>query len=186
MELKSSLIFMGLKHCGKSTLGKLAAKHWGMTFKDLDDLLLELARERITPKPDNCRDIYQKDPEEFRFYETSAAKKAGEEMDKTPFILSLGGGTIENLKALEGLESANSSKLWIYLKEEEQILFNRIAAGGIPPFLNRDRPRDSWHEIYERREKLYEKKASIILDLKGANPAKTLEMLDESLRGNRI
>ncbi|MDE6719861.1 MAG: hypothetical protein K2J68_08415 [Treponemataceae bacterium] len=48
-----ALVFVGIKHCGKSTQGKRIASHLGLEFFDTDDLILKY--EGISP-----REIYAK------------------------------------------------------------------------------------------------------------------------------
>ena len=43
--------------------------------------------------------------------------------------------------------------------------FEKILAGGIPPFLDPSDPQGSFHAIYERRSRVYEEYADIIIDL---------------------
>lgn len=174
MGERKTPILLGLKHCGKSTLGALAGRRWAMDFRDLDDWLLKLAGEEVDPPPASCRDLYQRSAEEFRRWEYLAAKAVAEEMAKSPMIIALGGGAVENTKALGVLQPRGTL---IYLKEEEEVLYRRILSGGIPPFLDAGNPRKSWEEVYRRRHELCKQKADIILPLKGANPERSLELL---------
>lgn len=180
MKRSKSLILFGLKHCGKSTLGALAGRRWGLSFRDLDDWLMELAAKELTPPPESCRALYLRSPEEFRRWEEIAAAAASEKMEKSPLILALGGGTVENSAAVELLRPRG---IFVYLKEEEEILYRRIIAGGVPPFLDADSPRESWSEVYRRRDLLCGETADITLPLEGANPEEALNKLAEALQG---
>src|SRR6056297_2227080 len=144
---RQNLYLAGLKHCGKTTLGKLIAARTDREFYDLDELLLEVAAGQGYS---SVREIYRTaGREKFQEYEAAAARKA----PLSAAILSLGGGTIENPSAYEALKLGGSL---IYLQVEEAVLFKRIERGGLPPFLIGDRPAaELFHELYIRRHNLY-------------------------------
>ncbi|WP_191014265.1 shikimate kinase [Treponema zioleckii] len=48
MKSNEILILMGIKHCGKSTQGKLLANHFDCNFFDTDDVILELTKKNPT------------------------------------------------------------------------------------------------------------------------------------------
>lgn len=183
MRLKRSLVLMGLKHSGKTTLGTLAAKRWNMAFRDLDDLLLTLARKNLDPPPKTCRELYRRNSGLFRKYEALAAADVSIMMKEKPLVLSLGGGAVEN-RAVPLLLREQAEKdilIRVYLMEEEEVLFKRISAGGIPPFLEGADPRRAWQSLFLKRHRLYTAEADITLPLSGANPVEALEMLEEAL-----
>nr|QGT51469.1 hypothetical protein Unknown280_1610 [uncultured Spirochaetaceae bacterium] len=67
-----ALIFVGIKHCGKSTQGKRIASHLGLEFFDTDDLIQKY--EGISP-----REIYTKfGKEKFMEAEKNACQKLAE------------------------------------------------------------------------------------------------------------
>lgn len=183
MGLKKSLILLGLKHSGKTTLGILAARHWNTAFRDLDDWLLNKAKQEIIPPPESCRDLYRRSPGLFQQYEAAAAAEAAALMEAKPLILSLGGGAVENPPVMGLLEEQARRGLLIriYLMEEEEVLYGRIAAGGIPPFLEGPDPRQAWHSLYLRRHGLCADRADITLALTGANPVEALEKLKDAV-----
>jgi len=145
------IILSGIKHSGKSTVGWALASQLGLYFADLDDLIL-----RDADGFDSVRDIYR--------------IQANEGKD---FVLSLGGGTIENQAALELLNREDVSTY--YLDADEKALFNRIARGGIPPFLEGENPKEKFGILYEKRSELYRNWASVIIDTRGKTPAKITE-----------
>ncbi|GEM_PF-213348 len=68
------IFLTGLKHCGKTTLGKMLATRTGRRFYDLDDLLLDEARRDGYT---SVRELYRTaGREKFQEYEALAAKKA--------------------------------------------------------------------------------------------------------------
>ncbi len=173
---RQNLYLTGLKHCGKTTLGKLLAVRTGREFYDLDDLLLEQAADNGYS---SVREIYRSaGREKFQEYEAAAAQKA-------PFssaILSLGGGTIENKAALQSLKP--HGKL-IYLVVEEEVLYRRIERGGLPPFLLGPRPAEVlFHELYTRRHALYMQHSELIIELPDQAVENNFELLYSRLKDN--
>lgn len=183
MRLKRSLVLMGLKHSGKTTLGNLAAKRWNAPFRDLDDWLLGLACKELDPPPDSCRDLYRRNSGLFQKFEALAAKEASILMQEKAIVLSLGGGAGENLAvtALLREQALQDRLVRVYLMEDEEVLYRRISSGGIPPFLESDDPRQAWHRLYLKRHSLYAAQADITLPLHGVNPVKALELLTDAL-----
>ena len=185
MRLKQSLVLTGLKHSGKTTLGNMAARRWNTPFRDLDEWLLNLARKDLIPPPQNCRELYRRNQGQFQKYEALAMTEASMLMEYKPIVLSLGGGAGENsaVTALLREKADQGLLIRIYLMVEEEILYKRILAGGIPPFLEGPDPRQTWRRLYDKRHGLYAAEADIILPLGRANPAESLDMLTDALSG---
>ncbi|MFP4178565.1 MAG: shikimate kinase [Spirochaetaceae bacterium] len=163
----SGLIITGLKHCGKSSLGMRLAQTLSLPFYDLDTLILEdISGEGYL----SVRELYRTaGRSKFQEHELAAAKKLAGIMENTAAVAALGGGTIENEKAL-GMLPSRAPLLYLHVEEEE--LFRRISASGIPPFLEGDRrPEELFADIYARRTVLYERAADALLHL----PAQPLE-----------
>lgn len=203
-HLTSRHIFLtGLKHCGKTTLGKMLATRTGRLFYDLDDLLLEEARRDGYT---SVRNLYRTaGRKKFQEYEAEAAKKActslgpkrvsitkssdhlyspnlqGDvEGDAGGAVFSLGGGTIENGGALPVITASGSL---IYLQVAEEVLFERIRKNGLPPFLNGTQPADElFHELFLRRHPLYIKHADFILELPNQAVEDNFELLYSQLK----
>mgnify|MGYP006302541969 CR=1 FL=1 len=120
------LLFMGMKHCGKTTLGRRLASEWGLPFFDLDDVIVALYRkESGIPKQDlSIRDVYRKTGKagfqrleaagaeyiisnkatpDVPVHRTGVHRTGTEEPLKGALIgiCALGGGTIENSAAME-------------------------------------------------------------------------------------
>ena len=168
------IVLMGMKHCGKTTLGCLLAEKLGAAFVDLDEEMQYLAA-RKSGRLRTVREIYHSEGEEaFRALETETLRKvAAEHGTKDPAVLALGGGTIENTEALAAIEGC----LWVYLDEDEEVLFERIAREGLPPFLAGEDPRGNFRRIYEKRTAMYREKAALTINLRGKTPQETLAEL---------
>ena len=139
----------------------MLAARCGRLFFDLDDLLLQEAR---VDGYGSVRELYRTaGRKKFQEYEALAAEKACAQNSTPEVILSLGGGTIENPSARDTLKPAGS---FIYLQVEEEVLFERIQRGSLPPFLIGSRPpREMFHDLWVRRHQLYVSYADLVLTL---------------------
>lgn len=173
------LVLTGMKHCGKTTAGSRLAEEWGLPFYDLDRIIIEIYREESggAYPGTTIREVYRKaGPKTFRLFETAGAeriiseakgKKAVQRSRRFCGICALGGGTIENRKAMDKL-SAHS--VFCYIREEKEVLYRRIISRGIPAFLSRENPQSDFYSLYRRRTRLYEQRADLTVDGKGMDP----------------
>ncbi len=168
-------ILMGIKHCGKSTVGRLIAEKRDIPFFDLDH---ELEYEFSPDRKFSFREIYRTEGKSvFLELEVKALKRiAGLNLKNA--VLSLGGGTVENPEAMSIVKRIGIS---VYLKENENVLFKRIIKTGIPPFLEGDNPAALFHDLYERRDSLYLSEADIIIHLDGRTPEDAAEYTETQI-----
>ncbi len=162
------IVLMGIKHSGKTSLGRITAVTLNIPFFDLDDLLeTQYSKERLY----SFRELYIKIGEKgFRDLETKAVKSISME---SKGILALGGGTIENIGAMKTVKKA---ALLVFLDTEEEILFKRIKENGVPPFLEKS-PKELFHKLYKKRRILYSEAADITLKLTNESPEEILQLL---------
>jgi shikimate kinase len=141
----ASLIFCGIKHCGKSTLGKILARELELPFCDTDELLESQYHAPV-------RTLFKEwGEEEFRRRE--ALLLAGLE-SQVPGVISLGGGALlrqENQKTVKKL----GTLIWCDI--DDRTAFQRIAAGGLPPFLAGEAdPFEKFEQNNKERRKIFE------------------------------
>ncbi len=163
-----SYMITGMKHTGKSSHGAAIAHRFSLPFFDLDLVIMELYRAGGR-KAASVREIYRGIGRDgFMALETEAsAVLAGR---KEPAVVACGGGMADNAPALEAFRLAERpSFLFVHLSLPEDVLFRRIAAGGLPPFLEGDggeaEARERFHQLYLRREAVYRKEAQLIIEL---------------------
>lgn len=168
---------MGMKHCGKSTLGRMLAERRSAAFIDLDELILDRIQ---AAGGSSVREFYRDRGEEaFRRYEAEAARELAGICERTRNIAAaLGGGTIENTAAMERLEHAG---VFVYLETAPDVLFRRIAAGGLPPFLPPERPYEAFLSLYDRRTTLYRQRADIVVPLGDLGPFEAFAELTRTI-----
>lgn len=157
------ILIGGLKHCGKSTLGRIIAGDLDYRFYDMDDLVLKETGGAWT----SVRSIWQDlGKDEFILLEEDAARNFVEwivpDLDGRGCILSLGGGTVENSGAMAWIGKKGTN---VYVRADEELLYGRIMAGGIPPFLSGENPREDFARLYEKRDGLYSNYAHLVHDV---------------------
>ncbi len=162
---------MGMKHCGKTTLGQHVSKTLSIPFEDLDDWVTRIYVQR-TGNHIPVREIFRTlGKSAFQELELEGIRHLIEVYGNSTFkrncILALGGGTIENSHALSFLDPFG---YFIYLEETEEILLRRILRGGIPSFLNEEDPVTDFHRLFAYRTALYRAKADWILSTTGKTP----------------
>ena len=155
-----SIILMGMKHSGKSTLAGMLAWEMKVRSVDLDALVEEEYRsDRLL----SCRDIYkQHGADFFSELERGAAEKLAQSMREAFLIASLGGGTIENEGALRALEHFG---IFVHLVVGLDVLYRRIMKGGLPAFLSPSHPYEDFAGLYEKRSALMNQRADITVRL---------------------
>lgn len=150
----------GLKHSGKSSVGQELARRLGWPFYDLDEMISEEDPDRRNPRAifkESGRDVFQD-------YERRAASRLG--ACPPPLVLALGGGTVENSAAMKILDGC-SNRVWIWLEEDWDVLYERIRQGGLPSFLDPQNPRESFMTMAARRREMAESYAPRILKVGG-------------------
>lgn len=163
------IILGGIKHSGKSTVGWTLSSRLGLYFADLDDLILRDAGGFAS-----VREIFRKrGKEEFQKLERASLEHFLLVNRGKSFVLSLGGGTIENPEAVELMEKSGCRTY--YLEAEEKVLYERISRGGLPPFLEGPDPGALFHDMFSLRSGLYRSWADRIVDTRGKTPAEICE-----------
>ncbi len=157
MSIQDHLFFCGIKHSGKSTLGRLYAKKYNLDWIDLDELVLA----RIAPYT-SIRSYYKQQGQASFQKQEVEALEALLSQKKQRTVISLGGGASDN-NALLSLVKTHG-KL-IYLMVEEDILLARILSGGVPPFLDANDPKGSFHALYTRRHAIYGNICDVLVQL---------------------
>lgn len=199
-----ALVFVGIKHCGKSTQGKRISSHLGLEFFDTDDLILKY--EGISP-----REIYAKfGKEKFMEAEKNACQKLAEFFEsqkqkslkkncdnaaqfesckKPSFVVATGGGICENKNALEILKSFGTI---IFLQAEEKTAADRIVreadfstspVRNLPAYITDKNPRtekdarEIFHDFFMRRNNRYKEIADVVVQMKDASKEANTEKI---------
>lgn len=175
-NIEKSIILMGIKHCGKSTQGKLLASSLNLPFFDTDDLIFEQTKK--TP-----REIYNEfGKEKFIESELLACEYLMQKTNGERFVLATGGGICENKCALELL---HKNGIFIFLSGSEELSSARImseitiASNGelqnVPSFIAKNNPRTIedaravFHNFYVERYKIYSEIADFCVNMENVS-----------------
>jgi len=173
MRIQGPIVVIGFKGSGKSLIGEKLAGRLGLRFVDSDSLIETIYKDR-EGEALSFREIYRKlGRERFMEMEREAVAAALSEKDR---VISLGGGTLMNTG---GIDMKESGATFVYLTVDKDTLFERILTGGTPAFVDKDDPRRSLAEYYEKRLPVYEKYADITVDNTNRTPD---EVVDEILK----
>ncbi|MBI9093767.1 MAG: hypothetical protein JEY71_02685 [Sphaerochaeta sp.] len=151
------LFFCGIKHSGKTTLGRLVAHKAGYRCIDNDELIL-----KDRPELTSIRQLYRSEGKEAFMAQEASSLEAFLATKPENTIISLGGGACDN-ERLKTLIKAEGKV--IYLRVEEKALLKRILASGVPPFLDSLNIEGSFSELYMSRDALYGKLSDIVIEL---------------------
>ena len=152
-----SIVLIGIKHCGKSTLGRLLAKRYGLEFID-SDAELEQRFYLDSGSRCPCREIFKYLGEE-KFRELEALVITGLISDE-PKVIALGGGAVSN--AFLPHETLKQLGRIVWLDTAEDIAYLRVIKNGLPPFLaDAADPRKRFAEMNFERRQLFSRVADI-------------------------
>lgn len=190
-----SIILMGIKHCGKTTQGRIISKKLSVPFFDTDDVVFEMTGK--TP-----RQIYTElGNEGFQEAEEKACSFLLEKINSSAeknAVIATGGGICGNKKALDVLKKIGT---FVFLKTPERIASFRVlreisvAQDGtllnVPAFIAKKNPRSVadakkiFHDFFIERECIYEQLADVVIDMssssKEANAAKIIESVSSKV-----
>ena len=146
-----NLVLVGMMGSGKTTMGKLLAKHLGKTFADSDEEIQK--RTGVT-----IQHIFDVEGEVgFRQREAVAI---GELVQNDNTVLATGGGAIlleQNRVMLQ------QNGIIIYLKTGVSDLFQRTRHDRNRPLLQTGDPHAKLAELHQQRDPLYEQVADIVI-----------------------
>ena len=190
-----SIILMGIKHCGKTTQGRIISKKLSVPFFDTDDVVFEMTGK--TP-----RQIYTElGNEGFQEAEEKACSFLLEKINSSAeknAVIATGGGICGNKKALDVLKKIGT---FVFLRTPERIASFRVlreisvAQDGtllnVPAFIAKKNPRSVadakkiFHDFFIERECIYEQLADVVIDMssssKEANAAKIIESVSSKV-----
>lgn len=146
-----NIVLVGLMGAGKTTVGELLAKMYGLVFIDIDKAIERDAGMSIS------QIFATKGEKYFRELESSAILTF---LNKSDSIISTGGGAVENDENLKNLKKNGAI---VYLKASPEILFKRIKNENNRPLLKTQNPLETLKNLLNKREKNY-LQADIIIE----------------------
>jgi shikimate kinase len=171
-----NVALIGMKHCGKTTLGSALAARWGCPFYDVDQMIEAHyaceAGERL-----GFREIFAKRGEDyFRELETQVVCELYLRVSesKGSCVIAVGGRTALN-KKVDDLLSALG--LIVYLEVSPEELLARMTRAGLPPFLDEKDPAKHFLDLCRERAPHYRRLANLAVNLDGLDAEAALEKL---------
>ena len=140
----------GMMGSGKTSIGKILAKKISLPFYDSDNDIEDKLNIKISG-------IFEKYGESW--FREQEEKICNDILQKEKFVLALGGGAITN-KLIRDNIAKNS--LLVYLKTDENILFERLKNDKSRPLLKGTNFKKQINSILKDREKLYSESDIII------------------------
>lgn len=190
-NIEKSIILMGIKHCGKTTQGRLISQKLRLDFYDTDKVIADREGK-------SAREIYSLlGKEAFMEAEERACLFIRETVNKNKkaLVIATGGGICNNHKALEILKDIGT---FVFLKSPENVAADRImreasvmedgSIKNLPAYIAVKNPgsleeaRVIFHDFYLERSKIYSELAQVCVDLgcapKEANTKLILQALN--------
>ncbi len=144
MKSKKNLVLVGMMGCGKSTVGSLISKKLNLKFIDIDNVIENEAKMKIS-------EIFQKKGENF--FRNLEEKITLNLLSSTNHIISLGGGSFINEKIRKEILKNNFS---FWLNCNPKTLLKRIKKNKKRPVVfNLDDTEIL--DLIEKRTKIYSK-----------------------------
>ena len=170
-KLGRRVALCGIKHCGKSYLGRTLAKTLGAPFFDTDALL-----EADAGKP--VRALYRETGEtRFRELEAESVRKFIASAP-CPAVVALGGGVVSNPFLTPG--DLRALGLIVWMDVPVPTAFERMAREGFPPFLaDKPDPFAEFVRICDARRPVFRAAADAVLELPEVLPVE--EAVDRML-----
>jgi 3-dehydroquinate synthase len=168
-----NIILVGMMGAGKTTVGKLLAKHLGKTFIDSDE---EIQRRTGVTIPH----IFDVEGESgFRMRESGVIQELLKQDD---IVLATGGGAI---LSPQNRTIMQKSGIVVYLKSSVYDLWQRTRHDHNRPLLQTENPRARLQELHELRDPLYTETADVIIHTGKQSVQILLDRLQHKLRDLR-
>lgn len=150
VPMSHNIVLCGIKHCGKTTVGKALAAALNVPFVDTDDLIVEKDGGTRT-----VREIFKTEGEEyFRKMEAGILEELAASSQKQ--VIALGGGAFSNVFVTDRVKQELGFTVW--LDVNDRIAYERIKAEGLPPFLqNCEDPERAFAEMNVARKEVFGK-----------------------------
>ena len=147
-NLPQNIVLCGIKHCGKTTVGKALAAILDVKFVDSDELI-----EQMDEQKRSVREIFATEGEEyFRKKEAQVLENLANANDKV--IIALGGGALSNTFVSKDVKEKLGFKVW--LNTDDEVAFKRILENGLPPFLqNSPDPKQAFVDMNIARKAVF-------------------------------
>ncbi|MBD2211573.1 shikimate kinase [Calothrix sp. FACHB-156] len=137
-----NLYLIGMMGSGKTTVGRLLAKHLGYGFVDTDDVIVQVARKSINQ-------LFAESGEAaFRQLESDVLAQV---CSFTKLAIATGGGIVTRQENWSYLHHG----LIVWLDAPVDLLYSRLQTDDTRPLLHDVDPREKLRSLLEQRQPLY-------------------------------
>jgi shikimate kinase len=174
------IVLIGMKGCGKTTVGRLLAETLRLSFIDADTEA-EHVHQQERGEALAFRQIFRQYGETyFQALETRTLKRIAREREHTDYVFACGGRTPlqeENREIIPRLGTI------IFLHVDRAVLLKRILAQGIPPFFPyQDDAEKSLDELLTQRVPAYKTLADLTIDVGEETSEEVMSIVLKGLR----
>jgi shikimate kinase len=174
-----SIILIGMKSSGKTTVGKALAAKLGIACIDLD-AQIEQTYHTIHHKALSFRNIFrQHGSDYFRHLEASTLERLHHSAAHEHFVLAVGGGTPlaeQNRQLLRALGTV------VFLDTNQHVLLARITANGVPAFFpDPANPAQSLADLLSVRGPIYAQMADVHITCADEQPDTLADTISAAL-----
>ena len=161
----TNIILEGFMGSGKSTVSEILSDKLDLELIDTDEAIEEAEGRKIS-------DIFEQEGEEaFRDMETGLVEMmVSDHMRET--VISLGGGLPVREKNRELLNKVGKV---VYLRTAPETVYDRLKGDDTRPLLKSEDPLARIKELQDKRGKIYEEAADIIVDTDGKTPVQVAD-----------
>lgn len=170
VKQSACVLLIGMRGCGKSSIGLALARRTDRAFIDLDDLAARVALNDPAASRNDIPRVFQALGEPaFRAAESRALADALDEPHPRGVILALGGGTPTAPGAEPIIQSARAGRraLVVYLRADAALLRSRLSGDGAPhrPSLTGRPVPEEIESLLAHRAPIYERLADFTVDV---------------------
>ena len=165
MSKRDNVFLVGLMGAGKTTVGRLLAKHYGCSFFDSDHEIEARTGVKIPVIFEIEGETGFRKREEAMIAELTALSGV---------VLATGGGAVLSAANREALRK---NGLVIYLRGSPEHLYERTRHDRNRPLLQTEDPLAKLRELYRQRDPLYREVADIVVDTGRQGVASMTRML---------
>jgi len=160
-----NIVIIGMRGCGKTTVGHLLAERLGKQFIEMDELIVQRMGLSIPEIVDRYGWKKFRDIEEEITHEVARLDN---------IINATGGGVVIREGNVQELKI--KGKL-VWLKASPDMLLRRIGNDQNRPSLTGRSPREDVKAVFAEREPIYEQVADFIIDVEDKPPEEVAEII---------
>ena len=172
--MANNIFLVGLMGAGKTTIGRLLAKHLHKTFYDSDHEI-----ERRTGV--NIPLIFELEGEAgFRRRESAVIEEL---VSKNNIVLATGGGAV---LAPDNRNNLKQNGTVVYLRANVHKLWQRTRNDKNRPLLQGQDPLAKLHQLFKERDPIYTDVASYVIETEGETVTSIITRIEHLIRNSKV